>query len=114
MLIGGGIGITPIRALLEELQGDVLVLYRVVSEDDVIFGAELERLGVPVRLVVGDHATDEGQHLLSPEHLQELVPDIAERDVYVCGPPAMAEATVRNVRRANVPSRHVHIERFAF
>jgi ferredoxin-NADP reductase len=41
------------------------------------------------------------------------VPDIADRDVYVCGPPAMADATVRSVR-AHVPSRHIHVERFAF
>ncbi len=37
--------------------------------------------------VVGDHAAPGGELLLSPDHLHELVPDVAERDVYVCGPP---------------------------
>jgi predicted ferric reductase len=111
LLVAGGIGITPIRALLDELDGDVRVLYRVVSEDDVIFRDELA--GRPVEIVAGDHATEEGARLLSPDHLRELVPDLADRDVFVCGPPAMAQAIARNVRKAGVPRRHVHTERFA-
>jgi predicted ferric reductase len=109
LLIGGGIGITPIRALRDELRGDVVVLHRVLSEDEAIFRDELPG----AVLVAGDHATPEGARLLSPEHLLELVPDIADRDVYVCGPPAMVDATVRSVR-THVPSRHIHVERFAF
>ena len=67
----------------------------------MIFRDELEELarerGIDLVFVVGDHATDDGARLLSPEHLQELVPDIAERQVYVCGPPAMTEVLDRNV-----------------
>jgi predicted ferric reductase len=117
VLIAGGIGITPIRALMEDMSGDVIVIYRVVRDEDVIFRDELENLarerGITLLFVVGDHATEEGARLLSPSHLQELVPDIAERQVYVCGPPAMTEHLGRNVRRANVPPRFIHTEKFA-
>ena len=117
VLIAGGIGITPIRALMEDMSGDVIVLYRVVGEADLIFREELERLaherGITLLLVVGDHATREGRRLLSPRHLRELVPDIAERQVYVCGPPAMTEFLERSVRRADVPARLIHTEKFA-
>jgi len=117
LLIAGGIGITPVRALLERLRGDVLVLYRVVSEDDVVFRDELEELtrasGANLRFVVGDHATGEGREQLSPAHLRELVPDIAERDVYVCGPPGLTEIVTRHVREAGVRRNHIHSERFA-
>jgi predicted ferric reductase len=117
VLIAGGIGITPIRALLEEMNGDVIVLYRVMHDDDIIFRDELEDLaserGIDIRFVVGDHETDDGRDLLSPKHLQELVPDIAEREVYVCGPPAMTNAIRANVRDAHVPARFIHAERFA-
>jgi predicted ferric reductase len=117
LLIAGGIGITPVRALLEKLRGDVLVLYRVVSEDDIVFRKELDELahssGAGLRYVVGDHATDEGRDHLSPAHLHELVPDITERDVYVCGPPGLIDIVTRHVREAGVKRSHIHTERFA-
>lgn len=117
VLIAGGIGITPIRALLEEMEGDVIVLYRVMRDEDIIFRDELEDLArerdIDLRFVVGDHETDEGRDLLSPAHLRAIVPDIAEREVYVCGPPAMTNAIRDNVRHAHVPARFIHAERFA-
>ena len=36
LLIAGGIGITPVRALAETLDGDVHVIYRVLREEDVV------------------------------------------------------------------------------
>jgi predicted ferric reductase len=115
-LIAGGIGITPIRALLERMRGDVIVIYRVLSESDLIFRDELDQLArahrATIHYVVGDHRGD-GASLLSPRHLRELVPDLAERDVFLCGPPAMTAAINRNVRAARVPRRNVHLERFA-
>jgi len=117
LLIAGGIGITPIRALIEDMSGDVVVIYRVVRDEDVIFREELvelaRRQGITLHFVVGDHATEDGARLLSPSHLEELVPDIAERQVYVCGPPALTEVLGRNVRRANVPRRFIQTEKFA-
>ena len=119
-LIAGGVGITPIRALLEDLPGDpgdITLVYRAAREDDVILRAELEELaqrrGVEVHYVLGDHRDPGAGELLSPEHLGRLVPDIATRDVYVCGPPAMADATGASLRRAGVPRRQVITERFA-
>jgi predicted ferric reductase len=113
LLVAGGIGITPVRALAEELDGDVAVLYRAISESDLVFVDELEELGVRVHYVLGDHAAPDGHKLLSPDHIRELVPDLSERDVFVCGPPAMADAAVANLRRAGVDRRHIHLERFA-
>jgi predicted ferric reductase len=109
-LIAGGVGITPVRALLEDLPGDVAVVYRAAREEDVILRAELDELararGADVHYVLGGEP-------LSPELLLELVPDIAERDVFVCGSPAMTEATRASLGRTGVPRRQVYVERFA-
>lgn len=113
LLIAGGIGITPIRALLEELDGDVVVLYRVLRLDDAVFRAELERLPARVEVVPGHHEEEAGRDLLSPAHLRELVPDIVDRDVFISGPPAMVNVIERNVRNAGVPKKHIRSERFA-
>jgi predicted ferric reductase len=117
LLIAGGIGITPIRALLERMGGDVVVLYRVVSSEDIVFADELDRIassrGVRVEYVVGDHRSPEGRDLLSPAHLEALVPDLATREVYACGPPGMIDRIVPSLRAAGLPRRRLHVERFA-
>jgi ferredoxin-NADP reductase len=116
-LVAGGIGITPVRALAEQANGDTALVYRVLSEDDLVLRDELEQLarerGIDLHYVVGDHAAPGGRRLLSRTHLRQLIPDIAEREVYLCGPPAMAAALEKNLRRAGVPRRHLHTERFA-
>jgi ferredoxin-NADP reductase len=98
--------------------GDVAVVYRALQPDDVILRHELDELahrrGAVVHYVLGDHRGDGAEALLSPEHLVQLVPDIAERDVYVCGPPAMTEATRASLDRSGVSRRHVYTERFAY
>ena len=109
-LIAGGVGITPVRALLEDLPGDVAVVYRAARDEEVILRAELDELararGAELHYVLGVEP-------LSPEQLLELVPDIAERDVFVCGPPAMTDATRESLGRSGVPRRQVFVERFA-
>jgi ferredoxin-NADP reductase len=115
MLVAGGTGTTPMRALPEEVHGDV-VIYRIVREQDAVLRKELEALvrerGARVELVAGNHAAADGAGLLSAEHLAQVVPDLDRRDVHVCGPPAMAAAFIRGVRRAGVPSPQLHVERF--
>lgn len=115
LLIAGGVGITPVRALLEEEQpGDVVVLYRVRSEDDAVLVDEVRALvadrGGQLHLLTG--RTGEGSTPFAPESLRATVPDVGERDVYVCGPPAMTAAVLSALRDLGVPRRQVHAERF--
>jgi ferredoxin-NADP reductase len=116
--IAGGVGITPVRALLEEARGDIVVVHRIDAGGDALFRDELRRLvaerGARLHYVIGDHRDPAARHLLGPLHLRALVPDIAERDVYVCGPEGMVDATLASLRDAGVPRSHVHAERFAF
>jgi predicted ferric reductase len=116
LLIAGGIGVTPIRALLEdpELGRDVIVVYRVRSGADAVLLGEMRNLarerGARLHLITGP--TSAANQPFHPENLLRLVPDITTRDVYVCGPAALTGAVLDSLRRLKVPSRQVHAELF--
>ena len=117
LLIAGGIGITPIRALLEEVTHPTIAIYRVSSIADAVLLTELEALaierGADLRVIAG--RTGSGNPPIPPfdaGHLAAMVPDIEHRDVYVCGPPPMTEAVLSSLRELGVPRGQVHAERF--
>ncbi|WP_033306924.1 ferredoxin reductase family protein [Streptomyces iakyrus] len=113
VLIAGGVGVTPIRALLEELHGHAAVIYRVATDQDAVLYGELRDLalarGAELHLVTGPPVPDR----LAPRELARLVPDIAERDVYLCGPPPMMNAVLGSLRELGVPKPQTHFERFS-
>jgi ferredoxin-NADP reductase len=46
--------------------------------------------------------------------LRHLVPDIAEREVFVCGPDAWMDAALTAAQQAGVPVERLHAEHFAW
>ena len=122
LLIAGGIGITPLRALLEDLHtapGDLTLIYRATSPEDVVFRDEMDRLagqqGATVHYIVGKRGSREvPTDPLEPGALRGLVPDLLDRDIYICGPVGMTNALLSGLRSLQVPDSQVHYERFAF
>jgi predicted ferric reductase len=117
LLIAGGVGITPLRALLEALPaspGGITLLYRATDESEILFRSELDRLardwGIEVRYVLGRRDAKPGP--LSARRLRRLVPDVARRDVYLCGPPGMMDEATEGLRSLGVRRSQVHQERF--
>jgi predicted ferric reductase len=127
-LLAGGIGITPLRALLEELPqnpGDVTLIYRAHNEGDVVFRAELEQLcaarGARLFFALGPRIRGRDSwlpqaaaHLADHQGLRHLVPDIARHDVYLCGAEHWMDAARAAARAAGVPGKQVHEERFTW
>ncbi|MEU6074788.1 ferric reductase-like transmembrane domain-containing protein [Micromonospora sp. NPDC047074] len=116
LLIAGGSGITPIRAMLEELPPGAALIYRARTADDVLLHRELgwlaEARDTSVWYVVGSRDDAGPRQVMSPEGLRRLVPDVARRDVYLCGPPGLVEQSLRALRQAGVPRRQIHLATF--
>lgn len=121
LLIAGGIGITPVRALLEELpagKGHTVLLYRTTSWEQVIFRTELEALArakqATVQYLVGRRGTGElAEDPLSARALRRMVPDLAQREIFICGPVGMMVEVHRSLRDSGVAENQIHFERFA-
>ena len=127
-LIGSGIGITPLRALLEEMAyapGEAVLLYRASTPAQFLFTRELEALAVrrgvrvvylPGRRAPGGRSWLPDNYANAPDHavLRHFVPDIAEHDVFVCGPDSWTEVVTASAARAGVPAGHIHSERFSW
>jgi predicted ferric reductase len=120
-LIAGGIGIAPLRALLESIAGepgDLTLLYRTASARDLVFRDELDRLaahrGATVQYLVGRRGVDLPADPLTATTLARLVPDIADQDVYLCGPTGLMRRTEAALRELGVPRGQIHAERFSY
>ncbi|GGK23422.1 ferric reductase [Streptomyces camponoticapitis] len=116
LLLAGGVGITPLRALFETLPGEVTLVYRARRPEDLALRDELDAIaaarGAVVHYVVGEPASSHSP--LTARALSALVPDLAAHEVYLCGPPGMTDAAKGALRGAGVPRRHIHHESFEF
>jgi predicted ferric reductase len=118
LLIAGGIGITPLRALFESLPSgpdELTLLYRTSRDADVVLGDELaaiaEQRRARLHLITG-HRSELGYDPLSAAALTANIADLPDHDVYVCGPEPMAASVVSALRAAKVPRRRIHHESF--
>jgi predicted ferric reductase len=118
VLIGGGVGITPVRALLDEFKNGVQIdlIYRVSREEEVVLREELDYLQensggtIRVHYLVGSRR----EHPMDAKSLEKLVPRIADSDIYICGPGPLVETVKAAVANLGVPKNRFHDEAFAF
>ena len=127
-MVACGIGITPLRSLLEELDyaaGDAVLVYRAHASEDLIFRAELDdlaaRRGITVHYVLGPRVRDRQSWLpesaadwSDADALRSLVPEIDEYDVFVCGPDRWMDAACAAALAAGLPPDQLHQERFSW
>jgi predicted ferric reductase len=118
VLIGGGVGITPVRALLDEFKHGVEIdlIYRVSREEDVVLRDELDYLEensagtIRVHYLVGSRR----EHPMNAKSLKALVPRIDDSDIYICGPGSLVESVKEAAAGLGVPKNRFHDESFSY
>ena len=113
LLIAGGAGVGPIRALAEELlrRGhEIVVVHRAHTAEGLALAAEFTPSPWLRYVPVAGRRAQLRYDPLDPAHLRRLVPDISERDVFVCGPDPMVTTVVRSARALGVPATAIHRE----
>lgn len=125
LLIGGGVGITPLMSVLRYLTdrswaGDMYLLYGCRTPQDIIFRDELDYLQRrhPNLRVVVTVSRPEGTDWKGPKGritkalLSESVPDLLSRYVHICGPVPMMEAAKQMLAELGVPRERIKTEAF--
>ncbi|MFI9029990.1 ferredoxin reductase [Streptomyces sp. NPDC053560] len=123
LLLTGGIGITPVMAMLRALAGggrpaegtDVLLVHSAPDPDRTVFGPELRAMAERLPWFrLHEHHTRAGANPsghLTPERLPALCPDWRERATWACGPDALLEAAERFWATEGL-AEYLHTERF--
>jgi ferredoxin-NADP reductase len=126
VLIGGGVGITPLMSVTRALAdmgwgGEISLIVGCADPEHFLFGAELERLkerNPNLHIHVAMSALEEdlsGFHRgrITKDLLQEWVPDIAARPrIHLCASPRLMEAVKQMLADLGVPSERIKTESF--
>ncbi|OJF11871.1 ferredoxin reductase [Couchioplanes caeruleus] len=113
LFVTAGSGITPVMGMLRsrghEL-ADVVVVHSARTRADVVFGDDLRALAAQGRIrLVERHTGTDGR--IKPADLDELVPDLFERDVWACGPNELLDDLEEHWAQSGARSR-LRTERF--
>ncbi|MCL5666160.1 MAG: ferredoxin reductase family protein [Patescibacteria group bacterium] len=121
LFIAGGIGITPIRSLIEQFGKEgknMVLLYANRTEQDITFKRELRDLTQQYRLAVNhilsrqqDWAGEKGR--IDEEKIKKLAPDFLQREVYLCGPLPMTKDVVKILIDLGMNRSKIHFENFS-
>jgi predicted ferric reductase len=109
-LIAGGVGVTAVRSLLEDLPRgcDPVVVLRASRPEDLVFSDEVAEL---VRQRKGRvHELVGARSKVNMHGLIDLIPDLRQRDVYVAGPEQFVLEVCTTLRRLGVAADATHAE----
>jgi predicted ferric reductase len=115
LLVAAGIGVTALRALLEDLPRSAapVVLLRATRPEDLVLHSEVTELVRHRHGAIHELVGPREQVAIDEASLPRLVPDLNQRDVYVCGPEGFVAAIVDVAANLGVPADAIHHEAFA-
>jgi predicted ferric reductase len=112
VLVAGGIGITAIRALLEDLPKSArpIVVMRAPSAEQLVLRDEtaalVRKLNGTLHELVGPRSATGSPRTF----LRRLVPDLTTRDLYVCGPEGFVDEVVEAAQGLGLERHSIHFE----
>jgi len=117
LMIAGGSGITPFRAMLQQLslrseyRANITLLYYARKEVDFLFAQELEDMQAQGILDV-HFINSQSQGHFCEAHIKAYCPDIQNRQAYICGPGNMIEKAKEVLLLNGLPLGSIHDEYF--
>jgi NADH oxidoreductase Hcr len=125
LMLSAGSGITPLMSMLRYLaqtgnQSDIIFLHYAQSDDDIIFHDELKHLSTTKDNIkthfsveqIHDISNTYHQGRVSKKQLSTIVPDVLEREIYLCGPQPFMKATVEILDQIIFKPTQLHLENF--
>jgi len=115
LLVAAGIGVTAVRSLLEDMPAGSapVVLLRGTRPEDLVLRNEVAELVRYCRGRLHELVGTREQAALDERSLPRLVPDLHQRDLYVCGPEGFVTSIVALAGRLGVPADAIHHEAYA-
>jgi predicted ferric reductase len=115
-LVAGGIGITALRSLLEDLPrgANPVVVMRASSEDQLVLRDEVAELVRQRKGTLHELVGSRSRLRMTGEVLGRLVADLPQRDLYICGPPGLVEDSLAAARALGMRKDAVHYEVFSW
>jgi ferredoxin-NADP reductase len=112
-LIAGGIGVTSIRSLLEDLprRSHPVVVLRAANAEELVLAEEVSEIVQQMHGRV--HELVGARTEVPAERLLALVPDLGERDVYVSGSEGFVNWVVAFLARVGIAKDAIHYEIYA-
>ena len=115
LLLAAGIGVTALRSLLEDLPRNSapVVVLRATRAEDMVLAKEVAELVRYRHGKLHELVGPRERAVLDDRSLPRLVPDLQDRDVYVCGPEGFVADMTDLAKRLGVPDEAIHHEAFA-
>jgi len=112
IMVAGGIGVTPLRALAEKLTSknkNINFFYSAKEETDFIFQNELNLPNINLHLYCS--AKNER---ITAEKIIQVVSDWKKCDIFICGPTGLYQQLSKDFKKLGLEKNRLHFEKFSF